>query len=289
MERIVHRCFIGFLALIIIAIWVGFAKSTYAQEVIKCGTGSAKGFYTTQAFPRIEQQVKAWGTKMEAVPGGSRINIKRLIDGEIQIAMVQFDAVIDSNNPNIVIIGFLHDEVIHALTTWDNSINEFSDIKKGKKVAIGPPTGGSALTWAVWSANVPQLKDVETLPLYGVRAISSLEAGDIDLFFSVTGMGDKYFRQANNSKKKFKLVELDFGALNDIEYKGNRVYNDFEIESKNYPNLIKTFGDPDVLTVKACLVTTADWADNNPDAFESIADGVAKARPGIEAAAKPQL
>lgn len=286
MERIVNRCFIGFLVVMIISIWVGFA---HAEDVVKCGTGSSKGFYTTQAFPRIEQQAKAWGTKMEAVPGGSRINIKRLVDGEIQIAMVQFDAVIDSNNPNVIIIGFLHDEVIHALTTWDNSINEFSDIKKGKKVAIGKPTGGSALTWSVWAGAVPQLKDVETVPLAGTRALASLESGDIDLWFSVTGMGDKYFRQANQNKKKFKLVELDFGALTDLEYKNNRIYNNFEIESKNYPNLIKGFGDPDVLTVKACLVTTADWADENEDAFESIADAVMKARPGIEAAAKPKL
>lgn len=276
--------------MLVIGIFVlTFAATSFADDVVKCGTGSKKGFYTTQAFPRIEQQAKAWGTKMKAVPGGSRINIKRLLDGEIHVAMVQFDAVIDAANPNIILIGFLHDEVIHALTTWDNSINEFSDIKKGKKVAIGKPTGGSALTWSVWAAAVGQLKEVETVPVQGTRALAMLEAGDIDLFFSVTGMGDKYFKQANNNKKKFKLVELDFGALSDIEYKGKRVYNDFEIESKYYPNLKKGFGDPDVLTVKACLVTTSDWADENEDAFEAISDAVMKARPGIEAAAKPKL
>jgi len=260
-----------------------------ADTTVIVGTGSARGFYTTKAFPRIADQTKAWGVKLEAKPGGSRINIKRLLGGEIQVAMVQFDAVIDADNQSLIIIGFMHDEVIHALTTWDNSINEFSDIKEGKKVAVGKPTGGSALTWDVWSKAVKQLEKVETLPLQGTRAIAALEAGDVDMFFSVTGMGDKYFKQANSNKKKFKLVELDFGALKKLEYKNNPIYNEFEIEDKYYPNLIKGFGDPDVFTVKACLVTTSDWADENEETYEIIADAVNAARPGIIAASKPKL
>jgi TRAP transporter TAXI family solute receptor len=268
---------------------LSFTTISFAGDEILVGTGSTKGFYTTKAFPRIAQQTKAWDVKLKAKPGGSRINIKRLLAGEIQVAMVQFDAVIDADNQNILIIGFLHDEVIHALTTWDNKINEFSDIKEGKKVAVGKPTGGSALTWDVWARTVKQLGKVETVPLQGTRAIAALEAGDVDMFFSVTGMGDKYFKQANSQKKKFKLVELDFGALKKLKYKKNAIYHPFEIESKNYPNLIKGFSDPDVFTVKACLVTTNDWADEHEDEFEIIADAVNAARAGIIAASKPKL
>ena len=268
---------------------LSFTAISFAEGEILVGTGSLKGFYTTKAFPRIAQQTKAWDVKLKAVPGGSRINIKRLLAGEIQVAMVQFDAVIDADNQSILIIGFLHDEVIHALTMWDSKINEFSDIKEGKKVGIGKPTGGSALTWDVWTKAVKQLEKVETMPLQGTRAIAALEAGDIDMFFSVTGMGDKYFKQANSQKKKFKLVELDFGALKKLKYKKNRIYHPFEIESKNYPNLIKGMSDPDVLTVKACLVTTVDWADEHEDEFEVIADAVNAARAGIIAASKPKL
>jgi len=266
-----------------------FSTITFAETVIVVGTGSSKGFYTTKALPKIAQQTKSWGVKLEAKPGGSRINIKRLLSGEIQVAMVQFDAVIDADNPNLIIIGFMHEEVIHALTLWDHKINEFSDVKEGYKVGVGKPTGGSALTWDVWKGAVKKLEKVETVPVQGTRAIASLESGDIDLFFSVTGMGDKYFKQANNTAKKFKLVEIDFGALKKLKYKKTRVYNDFEIESKYYPNLIKGMGDPDVLTVKACLVTTADWADENEDTFEVIADAVNAARPGIIAASLPTL
>lgn len=275
------------IALFVLVLSTGLSFA--ADEEIIVGTGSLKGFYTTKAFPKIAQQTKAWGIKLKAKPGGSRINIKRLLSGEIQAAMVQFDAVIDADNQSILIIGFLHDEVIHALTMWDSKINEFSDIKEGKKVGIGKPTGGSALTWDVWTKSVKQLQKVETVPVQGTRAIAALEAGDIDMFFSVTGMGDKYFKQANSQKKKFKLVELDFGALKKIKYKKNQVYTPFEIESKNYPNLIRGMSDPDVLTVKACLVTTTDWADENEDTFEVIADAVNAARAGIIAASKPKL
>ena len=274
------------IALVVLGLSIGVS---FAKETIIVGTGSSKGFYTTKAFPKIAQQTKSWGVKLEAKPGGSRINIKRLLAGEIQAAMVQFDAVIDADNQHILIVGFLHDEVIHALTMWDSSIDEFSDIKEGKKVGIGKPTGGSALTWDVWTKAVKQLQKVETVPVQGTRAIAALEAGDIDMFFSVTGMGDKYFKQANSQKKKFKLVELDFGALKKIKYKKNAVYHPFEIESKNYPNLIRGMSDPDVLTVKACLVTTTDWADENEDTFEVIADAVNAARAGIIAASKPKL
>jgi TRAP transporter TAXI family solute receptor len=268
---------------------LSFTSISFAADEILVGTGSSKGFYTTKAFPKIQQQAKAWEVNLKAKPGGSRINIKRLLAGEIQIAMAQFDAVLDADNANLIIIGFMHDEVIHALTTWDHKINEFSDVKKGHKVAIGKPTGGSALTWSVWSGAVKQLADVETVPVQGTRAVAALESGDIDVFFSVTGMGDKYFKQANATKKKYKLVEIDFGALKKLKYKKNPIYNEFEIEEKYYPNLIKGMGDPDVLTVKACLVTTTDWADENEDAYEVIADAVAKARPGIIADSQPKL
>jgi len=266
-----------------------FSTITFAETVVVVGTGSAKGFYTTKAFPKIAQQTKSWGVKLEAKPGGSKINIKRMLAGEIQVAMVQFDAVIDADNSSIIIIGFLHDEVIHALTLWDHKINELSDVKKGHKVGIGKPTGGSALTWSVWANAVKQLGEVGTEPLQGTRAISALEAGDIDLFFSVTGMGDKYFKQANGNKKKFKLVELDFGAIDKLKYKKTPIYNEFEIEDKYYPNLIKGMSDPDVYTVKACLVTTADWSDENEDTYEVIADAVAAARPSIIQLSLPKL
>lgn len=278
------------LLLTIVVLVFGLAGISMAEEniTIKVGTGSKKGFYTTKAFPRIQQQAKGWGMTMEAVPGGSRINIKRLQQGEIHAALVQFDAVIDADDPNIILVGFLHNEVIHALTTWDHSINEFSDVNKKHKVAVGKPTGGSALTWSVWTGAVKQLKDVETVPVQGTRAITMLESGEVDLFFSVTGMGDKYFKQANGNKKKFKLVEIDFGALTKLRHKKNRIYEDFEIENQHYPNLIKGMSDPDVLTVKACVVTTADWADEEEDAYEILADAVAKARPGIVAASIPK-
>lgn len=266
-----------------------FSTMSFAETKVIVGTGSAKGFYTTKAFPKIASQTKSWDVKLEAKPGGSRINIKRLKDGEIQVAMAQFDAVLDADDPNLIIIGFLHDEVIHALTMWDSKVDELSDIKEGKKVAIGKPTGGSALTWSVWTKAVKQLEKVETVPLQGTRAIAALEAGEIDMFFSVTGMGDKYFKQANQQKKKFKIVELDFGAIGKLKYKKNPIYNPFEIEKKNYPNLVKGMSDPDVYTVKACLVTTTDWADENEETYEIIADAVAAARAGIIAASKPKL
>ena len=210
---------------IVVMCMLAFSVISFAETTVIVGTGSSKGFYTTKAFPKIAQQTKAWSVKLEAKPGGSKINIKRLLAGEIQVAMCQFDAVIDADNSSIIIIGFLHDEVIHALTLWDHKINELSDVKKGHKVGIGKPTGGSALTWGVWASAVKQLEEVGTEPLQGTRAISALEAGDIDLFFSVTGMGDKYFKQANNNKKKFKLVELDFGAINKLKYKKTPIYN----------------------------------------------------------------
>lgn len=275
--------------IITIALALLFATVSFAETVVIVGTGSSKGFYTTKAFPKIAQQTKAWSVKLEAKPGGSKINIKRLLAGEIQAAIVQFDAVIDADNQSIIIIGFLHDEVIHAMTLWDHKINELSDVKKGHKVGIGKPTGGSSLTWGVWSKAVKQLSEVATEPLQGTRAISALEAGDIDLFFSVTGMGDKYFKQANNNKKKFKLVELDFGAINKLKYKKTPIYNQFEIEDKYYPNLIKGMGDPDVYTVKACLVTTVDWADENEDTYEVIADAVANSRQAIIQMSLPKL
>lgn len=271
----------------IISVWVifwflSFSISAAETKVLKMGTGSKNGVYSTIAAPLIKKNLAGTNLTIEIVPGGSKINLDRLKKKEIDVAIVQFDALVQAN-ADIAAIGFLHDEYVHLVVSRKSKINEFSDLNKSHTVAVGPIDGGSRITWNNLISLDKKYKDVPTLPIRNARAITALETGEANAYFCVTGLRDKYLMQAS-AKKAFTLVEIDPWAFNNLEYKKRKVYEFFKIDDDVYPGLMPSALTTSVKSLKlsAVVVCLGEWADEHEEYFETLAAAVTNALPLIK-------
>lgn len=261
---------------------VSFSVSFAETKVLKIGTGSENGVYSTVAAPLIRKNLKGSNLTLEIVPGGSRINLDRLKEKKIDLAIVQFDALIQSN-ADIATIGFLHDEYVHLVVSRDSKINEFTDLDKSHTVAVGPLDGGSRITWNNFVSLDKKYKKVPTSPLKNTRAITALESGEADAYFCVTGLRDKYLMKASE-QKKFRLAEIDAWAFNNLKYKKRKVYEFFNIDDDVYPGLMPSMFTRSVKSIKlsAVVVCLGEWADAHEKEFEYLAAAINNALPMIK-------
>ncbi len=260
-----------------------FASVSVAeQKVLKIGTGGKNGVYSTVAAPLIRKHLAGSDLTLKIVPGGSKINLSRLKKKEIDMAIVQFDALLQAK-ADMAIIGFLHEEYVHLVTSKKSKINEFTDLNKRHTVAVGPMDGGSRITWNNFISLAKKYKDVATSPLRNLRAINALESGEADAYFCVTGLRDKYLVEAAK-KKKFRLAEIDAWALNNLKYKKRRVYEFFKIDDDVYPGLMPSMLTTSIKSIKlsAVVVCLGEWADGHEDEFETLASAVSNALPSIK-------
>jgi TRAP-type uncharacterized transport system substrate-binding protein len=259
-----------------------FSVSFAETKALKIGTGSENGVYSTVAAPLIRKNLKGSNLTLEIVPGGSKINLDRLKEKKIDLAIVQFDALIQSN-ADIAIIGFLHDEYVHLLVSRESKINEFTDLNKSHTVAAGPLDGGSRITWNNFVSLDKTYKKVATSPLKNIRALTALKSGEIDAYFCVTGLRDKYLMKASE-KKKFRLAEIDAWAFNNLKYKKRKVYEFFNIDDDVYPGLMPSRLSTSVKSIKlsAVVVCLGEWADAHEKEFETLATAVNNALPLIK-------
>jgi len=120
-----------------------------------------------------------------------------------------------------------------------------------------PASPGTTLS--LW---IKKYKKVPTSPLKNIRAITALESGEADAYFCVTGLRDKYLMKASE-KKKFRLVEIDAWAFNNLKYKKRKVYEFFNIDDDVYPGLMPSMFTGSVKSIKlsAVVVCLGEWAD----------------------------
>ncbi|QTA93329.1 TAXI family TRAP transporter solute-binding subunit [Desulfonema magnum] len=262
--------------------FVSFSAFGAEKKILKIGTGSKQGVYSTIAAPIIKKNLAGTNLTLEIVPGGSKINLDKLKKKEIELAIVQFDALLQAN-ADIATIGFLHDEYAHLVVSKKSKINEFSDLNKSHTVAVGPLNAGSRITWNNFISLDKKYKDVATLPLRNTRAITALESGEADAYFCVTGLRDKYLMEASK-KKAFTLVEIDAWAFNNLKYKKRKVYEFFKIDDDVYPGLMPSKLTTAVKSIKlsAVVVCLGEWADEHEEEFETLAAAVSNALPLIK-------
>lgn len=272
--------------IIFFTICLFLTTNTFGAEnkVIKAGGGSESGVYSTVVLPNINKFSRESGINIDVVPGGTAINLERLKKGELDIAVVQFNGLLDQND--IEIIGFTHRETVHFLVADKQAggkIDEFSDLNKSHTIAIGNLSGGTAITWSNFVKLDKDLAEVKVSPLSGVRALTALAAGDINAWLYVSGIKNKDMMRANSSPQLYELVEIDIGALDNLMYKGKKVYEFGKVLSSTYPGLIegKLNFSQKSLEVAAVLVCTGEWASNNERSFEILFDSVSKASPVI--------
>lgn len=275
-KRIVTLCVIFMLILV---------STSFAEPVVKIGTGKENGIYNSVAGKILQQQLGR--TKSELITSnGSIQNLERLKNGEIDVAFCQFDSLIATTGANmdLVVIKRLYPEYVTLIVKQGGkkSIKDFD--LKNTKFAIGPDGSGTWVTWKGLCATDKSYTAVATVPVGGSRALSSLESGDVDGVLLVGGLGIGDVMKANADGSKFELCAVDDWDFDNAIYKKEKIYQFTKIPSKIYPGLIECMlgCSTETIMVDAVLVTTSKWADENDSLYEKVFDAATKTIPNIK-------
>lgn len=172
---------------------------TMPEGTMSIATGSPSGLYYpfggglaqiwSKTYPEIN--IKA------EVTGGSAVNIIQVAKGESELGISQGDALRDAiagkgifPYPMPVRALFaLYPNVVHGMTRADSDIQSYSDLR-GKKVSIGAPGSGTAIT----TLNILKTlgigeDDISIQYLSYTETAEALKTGTIDAGFMVGGLG----------------------------------------------------------------------------------------------------
>lgn len=264
----------SFLRLMMLALFVVFANTTFAQttrEQANAGrigimTGSATGTYI-KVGGDLEQILRD-RSELRIVPmvgRGSLQNVEDLIYFYYtDAALVQSDVLelIRIQKPDglevrrLAYIARIYDEEIHVVASANSPIRTIGDLR-GQRVNIGTPLSGSQVT--------SQL----LLPFFGIDVIpssfSNREAldkilnGELDAMIFVQKKPASILRNLDDPKA-VTLVEV---GLSDPM---RQVYVSAEFLPEDYPGIVDGKGSP-TIAVPAILAVYDNFARNSPRAI----------------------
>ncbi|HXV83621.1 MAG TPA: TAXI family TRAP transporter solute-binding subunit [Candidatus Binatia bacterium] len=195
----------------------------YAQtaSALTIATGPSSGSYF-QIAQDIKNLVKKEGIELRVMATkGSFENLELLSSGKVDLAIVQLDALSAMGYSNaqrfisdvvrqdldmtlleeIKVVLNLYPEEIHILTN-KKEIKAFHNLR-GKRVSVGPPGGGTAVTAAVLFSVYDIKAAVSEEPLE--QAVKKLEQGNLDAVFFVGGAPVPLLEKLDG---KFEFVRL---------------------------------------------------------------------------------
>ena len=149
-------------------------------KVVRFGTGPVDSFYAGFG-DSLHDEVARHGVRLDSVTtAGSMDNIRRLLDGEIDVALVQGGNLTDAQANELVSIASVFYELVLVVerADWDASHIE------GGSIAIGTPgSGGHALARQLLmdqgvSDGVPP--GTRLVELGGRRAVDAIRNGEVD-------------------------------------------------------------------------------------------------------------
>jgi TRAP transporter TAXI family solute receptor len=205
--------------------------------------------------------------------GGSVENIKRLRwQRGVKLAIVQSDvlefykakaeagsAIAEKMIKPLRVVMPLYNEEVHFLVRSNSNINSFSDLK-GKKIALGKPGGGSAITGKglykyMFGQSLPKDKAYYTpegkdTAEYALKALVIDKT--VDAWIMVVGQGTKQFKgMKKNANELIKLVKFDDSKDAELKILSGPYFKG-TINADSYPWLES---DLSTITVKAFLIT----------------------------------
>jgi TRAP transporter TAXI family solute receptor len=157
-------------------------------KVVRLGTGP-EGSYYARFGEELRQEVAEHRIALEPVTtAGSMENIRLLLDGEIDVGLVQSGNLTDAQAARLLSVASVFYEPVLQLqrTDWD------SDHIAGGRIAIGAPGSGSnalarrLLEYQGVREGVPP--GTELVEIGGEEAFEALRAGEIDSAFFVTSI-----------------------------------------------------------------------------------------------------
>jgi TRAP transporter TAXI family solute receptor len=261
------------------------------KPVLRFGTGRAGGWYD-----RYGQLLKkdAPGIDVELKnTGGSIENLRMLANGEIDMAIIQSDALafMEPGKQLVSEQATLYPEYAQLIANRKSGIKSIKDIDPRKHfVYVGPKGSGAALTWEALGDQIAFYKKIPAKFGDYAEALAEVERNPRALMLFVGGLRSDFLKKAEQDAEKsgnLRLVQLDdkrFAKKRDSH--GNAIYKIADIPSDIYPSLQKGWifsGSVDTLAVQAVLVLRTDWAQRfGPEAMDVLSKALLQTRPEIE-------
>jgi TRAP-type uncharacterized transport system substrate-binding protein len=163
-------------------------------NLVRFGTGPADGHYARFA-ERLRKEVAAHGIELETVAtAGSMENIRLLLDGKIDVGLVQSGNLSDVQAAQLASIASVFYEPVLQVNRaeWD------ADHIEGGRIAVGEPGSGvNALVRKLLEdqgirEGVPP--GTQLVEIGGQRAVEALSAGEVDSGVFVTSLDTPWVR-----------------------------------------------------------------------------------------------
>lgn len=208
------------------------------------GTGSTGGVYyplgqeyATLFVDNIDEE----GLDVSAVETGASVeNLAKIERGELQMGISQtntaFDAVAgegefdDAAVDNVGFMGKLYPEAAQVITLESTGIDSIEDLK-GKRVAIGPPGGGTRQA-AEAILDAYGIDDYKPLEEGFDDARTKLQDGNVDASIEILGVPASGLEELQATTKEVKLVPIEGDELDDIV--DNTQFDEYELTPDHY-------------------------------------------------------
>lgn len=236
-----------------------------AMTNLEMGTGSTGGTY----YPLGGEMATVMSEHVEGIDGfnvtsvetGASVeNLVKIANGELQLGMSINGTVMeaiegiesfeDAAVENVGFITQIYPEVLHVITTEGTGVDSVDDLA-GKRVAIGPPGGGSnILAQQVLAAYGIEEGDYEAFAEDFGTATERMQNGQVDAIFGILGAPASAVDQVQTTSGDVKYLEITGEPLEALL--DETLYEAFTMPADTY-----TWLDSDVNTLSARAVLVA--------------------------------
>ncbi|WP_027721584.1 TAXI family TRAP transporter solute-binding subunit [Maridesulfovibrio zosterae] len=266
------------------------AAMSSSTPVLRFATASKTGNYNY--FGGVVKS-KASGIDVELLnTSGSWENLDLLVNGKVDAAMVQSDALMlyKALYPDVKLVTeqtVIYPEAVQMIANRDSGIKSVKDINPDKHILyIGPKGSGTAMTWKAFCVLDSRYKKIPTRTAGYDQALQEVRENPYAVMMFVSGLNSEFIHKANqlaSSGTGLQLVTVDDWDFNDVsDSDGNDVYKFVEIPSGVYPALQKgwIFGhDIETIAVESVMVLKSDWIDRNgAETLDSLSSAIVEAK-----------
>lgn len=258
-----------------------------AVRYLTIGTGGVTGVYypTGGAISKlVNENSDKYNLRMTVEStGGSVFNVNALMNGDLQMGVVQSDLQYQAykghgewtGNPQTQLRAMfaIHPEAVTILSAADKNINSVADLK-GKVVNIGAPgTGQRVNALDLFAAAGIDEKDVTIEGIKPAEAAGMLQDGRIDAYFYTVGHPNGSIKEAVAGARKVAFVPVDANLVAKLTA-DQPYYAPADIPVAQYPGVTNT-ADVPTFGVKATICTSAAVPDDviytvTKEVFENI-------------------
>jgi len=284
----------------------GAGEVLAATQYVTIGTGGVTGVYypTGGAISKlVNSKRKEFNLRMTVEStGGSVFNVNALMNGDLEMGVVQSDIQWQAVNgkgewdgkpqTKLRAMFSIHPEAVTILAAADKNINSVADMK-GKIVNIGAPGTGQRVNSIdlFQTAGIDVEKDLTVESLKPAEAAGMLQDGRIDAYFYTVGHPNGSIKEAVAGARKVAFVPVADDLVKKL-VAAQPYYAPATIPVSQYPGVTNT-ADVPTFGVKATICTSADVSDEvayniTKTVFENI-DELRKLHPALDVLTKENM